>query len=146
MSVWGTLASRGVVIPPLCFRCSHLVESLFHALRDCPNSVSFWNNISPPSSCLPSFLLPFLEWLSLNCMSSISHSHSHILWQTIFSFGLWNLWLRKNHVVFKLEVALLGLVIDTISFATEFFCLVSKSKPTKRLLLIPVKWLLPSSG
>ena len=57
--VRGTLVSRGMAIPPLCPRCSHLVETLSHALRDCPDFVLFWNNISPPSSCLPSFLLPF---------------------------------------------------------------------------------------
>ena len=120
--VRATLAHRGINITPSCPRCSSPIESLSHVLKDCPNSISFWNDIVPSQCSLNSFNLPFIDWLSSNCTSSAIHPSSHIKWQIVFTFGLWNLWLRCNQVIFKPRASLPNLSASTISFASEFFC------------------------
>jgi hypothetical protein len=107
------------------------MESLSHVLKDCPNSICFWNDIVPPQCSLNSFNLPFIDWLSSNCTSSAIHPSSHIKWQIVFTFGLWNLWLRCNQLIFKPGASLSNLFASTISFA---------SQP------ISIKWLLPPLG
>jgi hypothetical protein len=126
-----TLAHRGINITPSCPRCSSPIESLSHVLKDCPNSISFWNDIVPPQCSLNSFNLPFIDWLSSNCTSSAIHPSSHIKWQIVFTFGLWNLWLRCNQVIFKPRASLPNLSTSTISFASEFFCLWGNGKNPK---------------
>ena len=67
-----TLASRGINVPTTCPRCLGTNESLFHVLRECPDSLSFWHDLKVPHICLASFSLPLIDWLKLNC-SSIVH-------------------------------------------------------------------------
>jgi ribonuclease HI len=144
--VRSTLVHRGINIIPSCPRCSSPIESLSHVLRDCPDSISFWNDIVPPQCSLISFNVPFIDWLRTNCISSVIHHSSHIKWQTVFSFGLWNLWLRRNQVIFKPETSLSNTPASTISFASEFFCLWGNEKNPKITQSITIKWLLPPSG
>ena len=146
MPVRSTLVHHGIDINPSCPRCSSPMESLSHVLRDCPDSISFWNDIVPPQCSLISFNLPFIDWLRANCISLVIHPSSHIKWQTVFSFGLWNLWLRRNQVIFKPGTSLSNTPAFTISFASEFFCLWDNEKNPKISQSITIKWLLPPSG
>ncbi len=100
-----TLASRGINVPNICPRCLGPDESLLHVLRECPDSSSFWHAIKIPNICLASFSLPLLDWLKLNCSSSCSYD-GFLPWQVVFSFGIWNLWLRRNIFAFKFQLLL----------------------------------------
>jgi ribonuclease HI len=84
--------------------------------------------------------------LRANCTSSVIHPSSHIKWQTVFSFGLWNLWLRRNQVIFKLDTSFSNTPTSTLSFASEFFCLWGNGKNPKNSHSITIKWLLSPSG
>ena len=137
--VRATLVHRGININPSCPRCSNPMESLSHVLKDCPDSISFWNDIMPPQCCLNSFNLPFIDWLSSNCTSSVIHPSSHIKWQTVFTFGLWSLWLRRNQVIFKPGINMPNLIAFTISLASEFFCLWGNGQNPKVSQSISVK-------
>jgi hypothetical protein len=55
-----TLASRGLNIDSSCPRCLGANETLIHCLRDCPDSVAFWQAIKIPSSCVNTFSLACL--------------------------------------------------------------------------------------
>ena len=144
--VRATLAHRGINISPSCSRCVNPMESLSHVLKDCPDSISFWTDIVPPQCALNSFNFSLFDWLSFNCTSAAMHPSSHIQWSTVFTFGLWNLWLRRNQVIFNPGTSLPNLSTLTLAFASEFFCLWGSGKNPKVSQTIPVKWLLPPLG
>uniref|UniRef100_A0A2N9F8F6 RNase H type-1 domain-containing protein n=1 Tax=Fagus sylvatica TaxID=28930 RepID=A0A2N9F8F6_FAGSY len=141
-----TLLARGLNIPHGCPRCSCPFESLSHTLRDCPDSISIWNNLSIPISCSQSFTFPLLDWISFNCSSSKAHDKSHIAWQTVFSFGLWTIWLRRNLLAFNSSPMLLDPIRNILSFASEFFCLMGDKSNSKFVSSIAVKWVPPTLG
>ena len=141
-----TLIARGLNIPHGCPHCSCPFESLSHTLWGCPDSISIWNDLSIPVSCSHSFLFLPLDWISFNCTSSKAYDKSHIAWQTIFSFGLWTIRLRRNHVAFNSSPLLPDPVRNIISFAFEFFCLMGDKSSFKSLTPIAVKWVPPILG
>jgi ribonuclease HI len=141
-----TLLARGLNIPHGCPRCSCPFESLSHTLRDCPDSFSIWNDLSIPTSCSQSFTFPLMDWISFNCSSSKAHDKSHIAWQTVFSFGLWTIWLRRNLLAFNSSPILPDPIRNILSFAAEFFCLMGDTANSKTASSIAVKWLPPTLG
>jgi ribonuclease HI len=140
-----TLASRGINIPTYCPRCSGSTETLIHLLRDCPDSIAFWNGFRFPSVGNQFYSASLVDWISANCHVSSTHDHN-MPWQTIFSFGIWNLWLRRNNFVFNPDVPFVDPIANTISFASEFYYLTGNYSKVKLKSPIPVKWTLPSLG
>jgi ribonuclease HI len=140
-----TLAARGINTPTFCPRCLGPNESLLHVLRDCPDSISFWKSFRFPSVGNNFYSASLFDWLHHNCLDSSTHDHN-IPWQTIFSFGVWNLWLRRNQFVFKPDSPFLDPVRSTISFASEFFYLIGNFSKAKHVVSVPVKWATPPLG
>uniref|UniRef100_A0A2N9H5A8 CCHC-type domain-containing protein n=1 Tax=Fagus sylvatica TaxID=28930 RepID=A0A2N9H5A8_FAGSY len=140
-----TLASRGINIPTYCPRCSGSTETLIHLLRDCPDSIAFWNGFRFPSVGNQFYSASLVDWISANCHVSSTHDHN-MPWQTIFSFGIWNLWLRRNNFVFNPDVPFVDPIANTISFASEFYYLIGSYSKVKLKSPIPIKWTLPPLG
>ena len=140
-----TLAARGINIPTFCPRCLGPNESLLHVLRDCPDSIDFWQSFRFPSVCNHFYSASLFDWLHHNCLEPSTHDHN-IPWQTIFSFGVWNLWLRRNQFVFNPDSPFLDPVKSTISYASEFFYIIGSYSKGKNMVSIPVKWVAPSLG
>uniref|UniRef100_A0A2N9I4P7 RNase H type-1 domain-containing protein n=1 Tax=Fagus sylvatica TaxID=28930 RepID=A0A2N9I4P7_FAGSY len=140
-----TLAARGINTLTFCPRCLGPNESLLHVLRDCPDSISFWKSFRFPSVGNNFYSASLFDWLHHNCLDSSTHDHN-IPWQTIFSFGVWNLWLRRNQFVFKPDSPFLDPVRSTISFASEFFYLIGNFSKAKHVVSVPVKWATPPLG
>ena len=140
-----TLASRGINIPTFCPRCSGPNETLIHLLRDCPNSIAFWNAFRYPNVGNQFYTAPLVDWIIANCSVSSTHDHN-IPWQTIFSFGIWNLWLRRNQFVFNPGASFCDPIGNTISFASEFYYLIGNYSKVKMRTPISVKWNLPPLG
>jgi ribonuclease HI len=67
-------------------------------------------------------------------------------WQTIFSFGIWNLWLLRNQFVFNPDVPFADPIANTISFASEFYYLIGSYSKVKLKSPILVKWTPPPLG
>jgi hypothetical protein len=143
--VQDTLASRGINIPTFCPRCSGSTETLIHLLRDCPDSIVFWNAFRYPSVGTQFYSAPLVDWINANCSVSSTHDHN-IPWQTIFSFGIWNLWLRRNQFVFDPGASFSDPIATTISFALEFYYLIGSYSKVKIRTPIPVKWNPPPVG
>ncbi len=140
-----TLVARGINIPNTCPRCLGPNESLIHVLRDCPDSSSFWHDLNIPNICLAAFSLPLIDWLKLNC--SIACAYDGFLpWNYVFSFGIWNLWLRRNIFVFNSCSVIPDPVANTIAFASELFCLMGKGSHVKLRVPTPIKWKPPDLG
>jgi hypothetical protein len=140
-----TLAARGINIPTFCPRCLGPNESLLHVLRDCPDSIDFWKSFRFPSVGNHFYSASLFDWMHHNCLDSSTHDHN-IPWQTIFSFGVWNLWLRRNQFVFNPDSPSLDPVRSTISYASEFFYIIGSYSKGKNMVSIPVKWVAPSLG
>jgi ribonuclease HI len=140
-----TLASRGINIPTFCPRCSGSNETLIHLLRDCPDSIAFWNAFRYPNVGNQFYSASLVDWINANCSISSTHDHN-IPWQTLFSFGIWNLWLRRNQFVFNPDVPFTDPIATTISFASEFYYLIGSYSKVKLKSPIPVKWTLPPLG
>jgi hypothetical protein len=139
------LAHHGINIPTLCPRCLGPNESLIHMLRDCPDSIAFWNSFRFPSLGSQFYTASLFDWIHFNCTAFSTHDHK-IPWQTLFSFGIWSLWLRRNQVVFKLDSYLLDLVVNAISYASEFFYLIGNYSKEKHMISTPIKWVSPPLG
>jgi ribonuclease HI len=137
--VRATLVSRGLNIDSSCPRCLGANETLIHCLRDCPDSVAFWQAIKIPSSCVNTFFLACSDWLLTNCSSSTSHAN-RIPWQTVFAFGIWSLWLRRNQIIFKAESILPNPAVCAVSHASEFFYLMDVKTNATNRIPISVKW------
>uniref|UniRef100_A0A2N9HJ77 Reverse transcriptase domain-containing protein n=1 Tax=Fagus sylvatica TaxID=28930 RepID=A0A2N9HJ77_FAGSY len=133
-----TLASRGINIPTFCPRCLAPNESLVHMLRDCPDSIAFWNSFRFPSVGSHFYSAPFSDWIHSNCIALSSHDHN-IPWQTLFSFGIWSLWLRRNQFIFKPDSSFLDLVVNAISYASEFFYLIGSYSKDKTMISTLIK-------
>ena len=101
ISVREVLGSRGFTINQSCPLCNNHPESVVHLLRECQSSVSFWNQLGLPPKAIQSFGMPFLDWLHFNSTSGFSSKHLGIPWKTLFLFGLWTLWLKRNFVAFR---------------------------------------------
>jgi ribonuclease HI len=140
-----TLASRGMNIPTFCPRCLHLNESLIHMLRDCPDSIAFWNSFRFPTLGFQFYSASLLDWIHNNCNAYSTHDHN-IPWQTLFSFGIWSLWLRRNQFVFKPASSFLDPVINAISYASEFFYLIGNCSKEKSRISTSIKWVPPPLG
>ena len=139
------VASRGINIPTFCPRCLDPNESLIHMLRDCPDSIAFWNSFRFPSLGIHFYSASLFDWIHSNCTASSTHDHN-IPWQTLFSFGIWSLWLRKNQYVFKPDSYLLDPILNAISYALEFFYLIGSYSKEKNRISTPIKWVVPPLG
>ena len=137
-----TLAFRGLNIIPSCPRCLGNNETLIHLLRNCPDSVAFWHSIKIPPPCVNAFSFSCADWFLANCSSTVLHANS-IPWQTVFAFGVWTLWIRRNQVVFKAGSILPDPVVCSFSHTAEFFYLMDFKQSSKNLVPILVKWIPP---
>jgi hypothetical protein len=64
----------------------------------------------------------------------------------LVSFGVWNIWLRRNQFVFKPDSSFTDPVATTISFALEFFYIIGSYSKVKIMVPIPIKWSPPPLG
>jgi ribonuclease HI len=139
------LASCGINIPTSCPKCLASNESLIHMLRDCPDSIVFWNSFRFPSSGNHFYSASLFDWIHSNCIATSTHD-LNIPWQTLFSFGIWSLWLRRNQFVFKPDSHFLDPVVNAISYASEFFYLIGSYSKVKNMISTPIKWVVPPLG
>ena len=109
----------GLNIPPCCPLCNVDVESIIHSLRDCRHALDFWNSFALPIQSNLFYSANLLVWLQINCTSHL-HSSMGIPWSTLFTFGVWCLWLRCNNFIFKNQHIIKPLMAKTIAKALEF--------------------------
>ena len=136
--VRGVLSTRGLNIPDVCPLCNDGIETITHALRYCQEAQVFWNSLAPPLSASLFYGSSLKDWLRLNCCCSWVSSLSNISWGTIFSFGIWSLWIRCNSVIFRNERQPCNLITDVIAKATKFAFIGSNGKQIRAKTSIKV--------
>ena len=130
-------------IPFLCPVCNHEPETILHALRDCPKAQSFWNSLSPPFRSNLFYGLQLVDWLNLNCKTSMSSLSSNINWSILFPFAVWTLWLHRNCIAFDNPHHHKDLKHETMAKASEFLYLGMTEKHNPVKVKIQVQWLPP---
>ena len=106
IAVKATLNERGMGISPVCPACNTELETIVHALRDCPKAKCFWNSLMPPLPPNVFYGVPLVDWMKLNCRCSRFSAISDVEWGTIFSMAVWILWLHRNNIFGFTEIAL----------------------------------------
>ena len=137
------LAQRGMDIPFLCPVFNHEPETILHALRDCPKAQSFWNSLSPPFRSNLFYGLQLVDWLKLNCKTSMSSPSSNINWSILFPFAVWTFWLHRNCIAFDNPHQHKDLKRETMAKASEFLYLGMTEKHNPVKAKIQVQWLPP---
>ncbi|KAK7860295.1 putative ribonuclease h protein, partial [Quercus suber] len=102
-----------------CLLCKSDAEFIIHILRDCHQAWAFWNSFPPPIQSNLFYDANLTVWLQVNCTSH-QLSSVGIPWSTLFTFGVWCLWLRCNRVIFKNQHNQKPLMVETVSKASEF--------------------------
>lgn len=85
------LAVRGMNVSALCKLCNTGTESILHVLRDFQVARNHWDSLSPPMPYSLFFGLYIFDWLKHNCCTCKIHSTSNIIWDIIFTFGIWGI-------------------------------------------------------
>lgn len=94
-------SSKRYGYPFLCPMCNNELETILHALRNCPKEQSFLNSLSSPLQSNLFYGLQLVDWLNLNCKTSMASHSSNISWNLIFPFAVWTFWLFQNCLAFE---------------------------------------------
>ncbi|KAF3970061.1 hypothetical protein CMV_006198 [Castanea mollissima] len=117
-------------IPPVYPMSNIELETIIHALRDCPKAQCFWNSFSPPFSSSLFYGLQLVDWLKTNYRSSRHSGVSDIEWGIIFPMAVWTLWLHRNGIVFGRLGPQRNLLDETLARAAKVAYLGINGKQT----------------
>ena len=78
------LVTRGMVMDLTCPLCHNDVESITHALRDCPVGMHTWNLFGIPYSSNTFFSQSIHTWLVENCTVERGYARCSIPWKVLF--------------------------------------------------------------
>ncbi|XP_075649824.1 uncharacterized protein LOC142620320 [Castanea sativa] len=123
IAIKALLNERGLGIQPVYPMCNIELETIIHALRDCPKAQCFWNSFSPPFSSSLFYGLQLVDWLKTNYRSSRHSGVSDIEWGP-----------QRN------------LLDETLARAAKVAYLGINGKQTPIRNKIQVKWIPPSSN
>ncbi|KAL0013187.1 hypothetical protein SO802_000256 [Lithocarpus litseifolius] len=118
--VRSVLTGRGIEVPVSCLLCDEGPENVIHVLRGCCVAREFWDSFPPPLSAAVFYETNLVDWLRLNCGSTMRYVAANLNWGIVFSFRIWSLWLRRNGVMFRGERPNRNVREEVISKATEF--------------------------
>ena len=141
--VRSVLVGRGMEVPVSCMVCDEGPKSVLHVLRDCCVAREFWNSFPPPLSATVFYETHLMDWLRLNCDSTKKYAAVNLNWGIVFSFGIWNLWIHRNGVVFRGERTNQNVREVVISKAMEFAYVGINDKRAQTRQLIHVHWCKP---
>ncbi|KAK8993359.1 hypothetical protein V6N11_033460 [Hibiscus sabdariffa] len=96
-----TRYGRNLAPSPTCPLCGNLPESVLHTLRDCADVCHLWSQILPDAVQRPFFGSNLHNWLSCNLSAAFIHPSVGLPWPLIFSAFVWQIWKRRNDVVFN---------------------------------------------
>ncbi|KAK6116532.1 hypothetical protein DH2020_049737 [Rehmannia glutinosa] len=114
LPVQAALYRRNSVPDPMCKRCGDAIETVEHALRDCPWSAFFWR-VSP-------LRLPPSLSLSTASMADMAAAISRVNdsdAQCLFAMSLWVIWYARNLLVFQEKMLSHQ---DCLNLATKCLC------------------------
>ncbi|XP_050225835.1 uncharacterized protein LOC126675263 [Mercurialis annua] len=115
------LARRGVIssFNSTCLLCSE-EESSIHIILQCRFAWEFWNSIL--HCCSIQWAAPTSIHHFFDFWSSLSSKRYRCLWQSIWFFGIWELWKARNRRTFRHEIVdINSLVYSSICNAVIYY-------------------------
>ena len=140
------LSTRGMAIENSCPICLNGLESIIHALRDCPLAKAIWHQLGVLPSDLVFFAENLKEWLFSNCNAKPSHRSGQLSWFQVFLFTIWMIWKNRNHHVFKGEVQNPNVAKEILARVMEYNFCASNHTEAKRVVLKSIRWEKPNAG
>ena len=94
------LVKRGVLEDDCCPICHEELETILHVLRDCPQTRLVWAQLGIQEADQRFWGSDHQDWLNWNGRQSGKSIIGNLPWCTIFPFAAWNIWKRRNSIVF----------------------------------------------
>ena len=95
------LAKRGIVDEDWCPIYQRDLETILHALGDCPRVKEVWIRPGVKVMNWVFWMSNLQEWLNINGKVNSNYIQGKPPWRIIFSFVAWSIWKRKNLCVFN---------------------------------------------
>ena len=146
IAVKDCLTRRGVVEDGKCPICNREVETILHALRDCPRVHLVWRQIGVQLSNYEFWNSNLTNWLNLNGRMNTNQPAGKPPWKILFPFAIWNIWKYRNDFVFNRKMQNLNLVADIQNIAVEFMYCVSHPRVLPCRFIKRVSWEKPPLG
>ena len=90
------LARRGIGDEDVCSICRREVESIVHALSDCPRVRAVGLQLGVKELNQVFWGSNLQDWLGINGKAGSRMSNGGVLWSVLFSFTVWLSWKSKN--------------------------------------------------
>ncbi|KAK9011191.1 hypothetical protein V6N11_044045 [Hibiscus sabdariffa] len=97
---------------PSCLDCSSPLETTIHVMQDCHYARHIWLKILPVALFRPFFTLNLQQWLSCNLTATIFHPQWKVSWRSLFASLTWQIWKRRNDLIFHNPVLTDASIID----------------------------------
>ena len=137
------LAQRGIQISPTCDICQDQPETISHVLRECKAAQEFWAGANRPDELAHMSGLEVMEWIKANACCKVPAKGKDYPWAYFFLFGIWQLWLRRNKVMFQPSQSHQNLYNLVEAQVLEFwFCVIDHVEPRSRSV-VAVRWTKP---
>jgi ribonuclease HI len=91
---------RKITSNPCFSHCLTELETIIHALHDCPNALGVWDRIIEVADREAFYSLNWYTWL-LNNLRFNHPSSKRKFWGIEFGIVLWQIWKERNHRIFS---------------------------------------------
>ena len=95
------LVKRGVLEDDCCPICHEESETILHVLWDCPQTRLVWAQLGIQEANQRFWGSDLQDWLNWNGRQSGKSIMGNLPWCTTFPFATWNIWKRRNSIVFR---------------------------------------------
>ncbi|KAK2430741.1 Polynucleotidyl transferase, ribonuclease H superfamily protein [Trifolium repens] len=80
---------------PFCHRCNLEIESILHAMRDCPHARAVWLHLVPRALRAEFFVVDLSVWIKININYSVE-DENQIKWCSLWAVTCHSLWMWRN--------------------------------------------------
>ncbi|KAK8488301.1 hypothetical protein V6N11_028605 [Hibiscus sabdariffa] len=94
-----------------------VADQSLHVMRDCHVARDFWLQILPVALIRPFFDCNLQQWISCNLSATILHPQSRLSWKLVFASLVWQIWKRRNDLIFQASTPFTDMTIITRSLA-----------------------------
>ncbi|KAK8600648.1 hypothetical protein V6N12_050501 [Hibiscus sabdariffa] len=106
-----------------CPVCHYPFETVLHALRDCDAAQEIWLQILPEALLRPFFDCNLQQWISCNLSATMVDPLSTLPWKLVFVSLAWQIWKRRNDLVFQdsSSMSYMAVISRSLAWARRYF-------------------------
>ena len=112
------------------------MESVLHALRNCPQVRAVWLQLGVRDTNQIFQRSDLQEWLVMNGKVGNRAMYERNQWSMLFSFAIWIIWKNRNQSIFSGKAQNPNLTSNIVNQTTEFmYCANSPRNPVLRVVM-----------